>query len=87
MKILETRTDILNVWNSERKLNKNKWISLTLGFKSYIIKIKSFNTWIQVIAIEDTVMDTLITDSSVMELSVKTASEWMNQFIKSTILE
>mgnify|MGYP003676113356 CR=1 FL=1 len=63
-------------FNHKRKSNKGKWFTTRHLINDEIVRIKCFDTWIQILDIED------IKSSSPMELTVTDINTWLLESLK-----
>jgi len=75
--ILEQIEYICKNFNSKRKASKNKWIFLKYSVNNKVVLIKSFNTYIQVIKIDE------LKDSGPMDCKVKECQIFLRDFLNS----
>ena len=70
--------------NKTRKANKGKWYFITppVQVNNKMVTLKGFNTWIQIMGVEDLTSGQHYKDSSPMELSVKGFNEWLTQAVE-----
>ena len=63
---------MLKEFNKERKQNKGKWIYFNWDFgNGNIVKMKSFNTWVQVLDYNG------YRDGGLCDISVKAMNKWI----------
>jgi hypothetical protein len=62
--------------NDLRKNNKNKWVSQYIDYNGVQIGLKSYNTWVQILKVND------YNYSSCMDISVKQFNEFLNESLK-----
>ena len=67
--------------NSERKLSKNKWYSVTVTYKDYDINFQGYNTWLRTIKINGEKTGI----SSGMDIKVKDFVSFLDNFLHSII--
>lgn len=60
-----TKAEFISHCNSVRKANKNKWYFIIETVDGHSVKIKGFNTWVQIFDIDG------IKSSGTMDCSVK----------------
>ena len=67
-----TTDDFVKLYNKTRKANKNKWFTIVEpNVCGYDVKLKGYNTWIQVMHIGT------LKDSGLMDVSVKSVNQWL----------
>lgn len=79
---MEEISNLIKLFNQERKANKNTWLFFNYSIHGEDIAIKSFNTYIQVIKIGDRVKD-----SGPMDCKVKDMTQFLKDILHSTLLK
>jgi len=86
MNKVSSMSELLSLFNKERKVNKNQWFICHFETPLHYIDLKAYNTWIQVLTITDKSDNALLLrDGSVCEQTVKACNTWLERTIKSII--
>ena len=80
-----SKDEVLLAFNTQRKASKDKWVFFNGDINGKLIKIKSWNTWIQIVMVFDADATPTLAggkhDSGPMDCSVKVMNTWLGNFL------
>lgn len=72
---MKTKEQIIKDINTLRKTNKNNWYYLNETYNNRTIQLKGFDTWLQVLKIDN------ITYPTCMDISVKQFNQQLQEYL------